>query len=256
MSSFCYTPRNLRDLGGHRGRFGTIRTGLLYRSAHLDDLGAKDIRRLRRLGLTLALDFRDASERQRTIIRPDVCLSRLSLRHMPLLDTMTPERMAVIVAELRALRSAKAARDWMTGQYEDTVLRCKPRVVSAVSTLMTHEAPSVFFCAAGKDRTGVIAALLLLALGISQDVVLKDYLKTNRTLLGIWRRRSRSARQQYDLSGVSNRVIDALADAHPNFLAAVFAAIEKAGGIDNYMCQENGVSLSTVERFRQRMIAG
>jgi len=256
MSAFCYMSRNLRDLGGYRGRFGTLRTGLLYRAAHLDDLSGKDSRCLRRLGLTLALDFRDDSERQRTVMRADVCLSGLHLRHMPLLDAMTPERMAAIVGELRALRSAKAARGWMQRQYEDTVLRCRPRVVEAVDVLMRHEAPSVFFCAAGKDRTGVVAALLLLALGVPQETVRKDYLKTNRTVLGIWRRRSRNAREQYDLSGVSNAVVDALADAHPDFLTAVFVAIEKSGGIDAYLCQEGGVKQSTVAAFRQRLIAG
>lgn len=256
MSAFCYTPRNLRDLGGHRGRYGRIRTGLLYRSAQLDDLRPKDVRRLDHLGLTLALDFRDVSERTRTIIRPDVCLDGLRLLHMPLLDTMTLERMTVIVAELRALRTAKAARDWMRRQYEDTVLRCKPRVVAAVDILIRHQGPSVFYCAAGKDRTGVVAALLLLALGIPQDVVLKDYLRTNRTILGLWRRRCRAAKQQYDLDGVPNRVIDTLADAHPDFLAAVFAAVDQSGGIGNYLCQEGAMCLSTVEEFRRRMIAG
>lgn len=255
MSNFCYTPRNMRDLGRHRGRFGRVRTGLIYRSAQLDDLTAREVRILSGLGLRLAIDFRDDSERARGGPFADVTLPELRLQRAPLLDAMTPERMAVIVGELRELRSTMAARAWMRRQYEDTVMRCKSRVVDAVDALMRHEAPSVFYCAAGKDRTGVVAALLLLALGIPQSVVMKDYLRTNRTVLGIWRRRSRAAKRQYDLQGVPNRVIDALADAHRDFLLAVFAIVEQSGGIDNYLCREGGISLSTVEAFRRRMIA-
>jgi protein-tyrosine phosphatase len=45
--------------------------------------------------------------------------------------------------------------------------------------LIDSDAPSVFHCTAGKDRTGIAAALVLLALGVSRDVVVADYLLTN-----------------------------------------------------------------------------
>jgi protein-tyrosine phosphatase len=256
-SAIHYVPRNLRDLGGYRGCYGLVRTGVLYRSAQLDDLGEKDTHRLAKLGLTLAVDLRDASERQQTTIRLGASLSGLDLRHMPLLDAMTAERMTVILGELKALRTAKAARDWMNRQYEDTVSRCQPRVLGVVDTLMRHDGASIFFCAAGKDRTGIVAALLYLALGVPERLILKDYLKTNRMVLGIpfWRRRSRGAKQQYDLQGVPNCVVDALADAHPGFLAVIFAEVVRRGGIVNYLCDDGVVSQSSVEQFRKRMIA-
>jgi hypothetical protein len=68
----------------------------------------------------------------------------------------------------------------MKQTYRAFVHDNSPRFAELFHHLLDTDAPMVFHCTAGKDRTGVAAALILLALGVPRDVVLQDYLLTNK----------------------------------------------------------------------------
>ncbi len=54
-----------------------------------------------------------------------------------------------------------------------------------LETILNAASNVMFFCTAGKDRTGVVSALLLKRLGISEDVIVEDYMKSKDNLLGM-----------------------------------------------------------------------
>jgi protein-tyrosine phosphatase len=102
----------------------------------------------------------------------------------------------------------------------------------------------VFHCTAGKDRTGLAAALVLLALGASQDEVMHDYLMTNQLLAPVlakaatWRLPPKAAKVLYAVQ--------------PEFLHAAFHEIDtRWGGMDAYLREGLGLGERESARLRE-----
>jgi hypothetical protein len=113
-----------------------------------------------------------------------------------------------------------------------------PRFASLFAHVLDAQAdsPIVFHCTAGKDRTGFAAALLQLALGVPQDVVMHDYLLTNARL---------AARGPFP--GLPAPVAHVLHRVQPDFLQAAFDALEHDhGGLEAYL--REGIGLDAVAR--------
>ncbi len=107
--------------------------------------------------------------------------------------------------------------------------------------LDAHEAPLVFHCTAGKDRTGFAAALILRSLGVSKDDVMQDYLLTNELL----------AVPDASRHGLTPEVGAVLWRVQPEFLHAAFEAVQADyGGLEAYF--REGLSLGPAERERLR----
>jgi protein-tyrosine phosphatase len=251
--AFSYAKRNFRDLGGWSTPSGAVKTGLLYRSAHLDELNAGEVAKLRRINIGYAVDLRHDIEKAEAASRVQALIPGLTGYDLSLSDTIGAETLPTITALLARMKTAAEARAWMSAQYADTVIRRRDEILNVLEFIMTKDRPAVFFCVAGKDRTGVVAALLLSVLGVSRSDVMRDYDLTNKRLWGLpfFRRRDRSAKAQYNLAGVENNVIDALSDACPAFLDAAFAAIDNCGGLVAYL---DGLDTCLIGDFRNRLI--
>jgi protein-tyrosine phosphatase len=165
---------NFRDLGGYPGWHGRrLRWGRLFRSAHLGGLTARDQQQVARLGITRVLDFRGGAERAATPNR----LSGVA-EHSLAIEPTVVQRMDALVAAGRTLNAALVG-DLMCDLYRGLVNTQAARFAELFDHLLATDAPLVFHCTAGKDRTGIAAALVLLALGVPRDVVRRDYLLTN-----------------------------------------------------------------------------
>ena len=171
---------NFRQLGGYRTKDGRqVRFGLLYRSGALADAvhTPHDKALLQSLGLRVVCDFRSASERSYKpdpelpgVIRQDIAAIRDSGGRDVNFDiasffTMTADQLAQV---LHQVQSSYASLPFDNPAYQ-----------GMFAYLLNGKAPLLFHCTAGKDRTGVAAALLLLALGVPRKGVVEDYLLTN-----------------------------------------------------------------------------
>jgi protein-tyrosine phosphatase len=165
---------NFRDLGGYIGHGGRpLRWRRLFRSDHLADLTPADQTRLRPLQLARAFDFRGIEERAaKPYELPGVA------QHSLAIEPTVVQRMHDIAAAGTAL-TAPVVTELMKELYRALVNDRSDRFAELFEHLIESDAPSVFHCTAGKDRTGIAAALVLLALGVSRDVVRADYLLTN-----------------------------------------------------------------------------
>ena len=120
--------------------------------------------------------------------------------------------------------------------------------------LEADRVPLVFHCTAGKDRTGISAALVLLALGAARDQVIDDYCATRRYLDLEWRERILAA-MLGDPGQVNRRVADVMFDAHPDYIGASLAEMdERHGSPDAYLRDTLGLDASRLERLRQRYL--
>jgi len=223
---------NFRDLGGYAGKDGrTVRWRRIFRSNHLGHLTEADIAVLRGLGLKNAFDFRGAEERGAA----QCTISEITVHSLPVEPT--------VVAELRArLANGKALSpsdgiEVMRESYVGYVRQNTQRYRSLFAHLLEDSAPLVIHCTAGKDRTGFACALILHALGVSEDVISEDYLLTNR-----FYRRDPSASN--DLPDDVRQVLSSVQAA---FLAAAFEAVcADYGDVEQYLSE--GLGLGRNER--------
>src|ERR1700681_5057068 len=223
---------NFRDLGGYPARDGrTVRWRQIFRSNHLGHVTEADIEVLRSLRLKSAFDFRGTEERVAAICG----LAEVVVHSLPIEPT--------VVAALRArladgvpLSSADAL-DVMQESYRNYVRYNTPSFRALFAHLLEDRAPLVIHCTAGKDRTGFACALILHALGVSDELIAEDYLLTNRLY-----RRDPSA--SGDLPETVRQV---LASVERSFLAAAFDAIgADYGDLECYF--RDGLGLGARER--------
>ena len=211
---------NFRDLGGYAAKDGRIvRWRQIFRSSHLGHLTEADIAVVRGLGLKSAFDFRGTQERAASVSG----MAEIAVHSSPIEPT--------VVAALRALRAAGApptsaeALDVMRQSYRGYVRHNTPRFRALFAHLLEDRAPLVIHCTAGKDRTGFACALVLRALGVHGDLIVEDYMLTNR-----FYRRDPAA--STDLPDEVRRSL-ALVDA--SFLNAAFETVNaEYGDLESY----------------------
>ena len=166
---------NFRDLGGYAGKGGRhTRWGQLFRSNHLGHLTDDDIVVLRKLGLKSAFDLRGAEERLPTLCKHD----GIAVHSLPI-EPVTMVVLRGMLAEGRPVRELETV-EVMRESYRNHVRHNTATYKTLFNHLLGDSAPLVIHCTAGKDRTGFAAALILKALGVADDVIVDDYLLTNR----------------------------------------------------------------------------
>jgi protein-tyrosine phosphatase len=158
---------NFRDLGGYITDAGAqIRWGLLYRADGLGRLSTADFDTIRRLRLRTVIDLRSHAEVAERGRCPHDDLD-VDYEHLPILDVLWPESNASYFGD---------DREFLLWAYREMLHVGSDRFAAAIRRLAKPGAlPAVFHCTAGKDRTGLLAALVLSALGVSRADVLADY---------------------------------------------------------------------------------
>jgi protein-tyrosine phosphatase len=166
---------NFRDLGGHETADGRrVRSGVLYRADTLHRLTAADLDVLRRLGLRTVIDLRTRTELER-FGRAGLTDDEVAHHHLPMVDEVrSPEARAQEDAPTPAERG---------GLYLRMLEGGGPAVAESLRVLTGAGAlPAVFHCTAGKDRTGVLAAVVLGQLGVPDEAIAEDYALTEESV--------------------------------------------------------------------------
>lgn len=242
--------QNFRDLGGYRTRDGhTVRWGLLYRSAAMNGLTPADFTYLGKLGIRTVCDLRSSEERRAAPVGwPEGKAPKLFTADYQL--------------DMSAL-DFSAAKSWTAAQAHAAMASSYPRMLVQLNgqyrrmfrELVAGNVPLAFNCSAGKDRTGVAAALILTALDVPRATVIDDYLLSN---LYFDPRKLASAN-----SGISPafqqmppEVLKAFMGVDRSYIEAVFRVIDAhPGGVNGYMRDEMGLSRADLATLRQRYTA-
>lgn len=237
------TITNFRDLGGLKNKAGhAIRPNKLLRSGELSRISA--------IGQELLLnDYRlqaviDLRSQDEVTERPDILIAETKYSHIDIFETI--EDQGASMADFISIGSADKSRGYMKKTYQTMALNpgAQKGFQKMIETVLAMPADSsiLFHCFAGKDRTGVSAALLLEILEMPKDVIYKDYLATNalrvkenEELVGL-------ALQQ----GMPEKAIDAMKIAltvEPEFLDAYYQSVtENYGDMPTYI--ENTLHIS------------
>lgn len=223
---------NFRDLGGLRAGDRRTRSGQLFRSDSLARLEAPGQTQLQQLGVTRVIDLRDDTERA---VMPDALPAGIEFVAHPIF----PSASAHVDRQLDIF----SLTELIYAEHADTL-------ASGVTMLATG-GPTVFHCTAGKDRTGAIAALTLLALGVDRDDVLTNYEASESNLRGVWFDDHIAALRAHGVQVTP--VIEQLVGASPAAALdrALSTVVEAQGGAIAYL-RAAGVTESTLERLSER----
>lgn len=227
---------NFRDLADQIHPRIPLRARTLFRSSHLGALDQEDVRQIQALGIRRVIDFRGERERLEAVCAvPQVTVHALSIEPLVL--------QALKDLHARGHRlSPQDVADLMQDTYRGFVRENTTRFAQFFGLLLAASDPLVFHCTAGKDRTGFAAALLLHALGASQEDILRDYLHTNQRL----------PERPFPAKNLSPEAARVLWGVQADFLEAAFEAVNQDhGSLDAYLRDALGMSETQLRELRR-----
>lgn len=164
--------RNFRDLGGYQTETGqSVRWGHLYRSGVMSELTDKDYAYLDDLGIKVICDLRTARERA----DEPTAWKGSEVEYITFPDPTSDDSMGLMAVFQDPDVTPEMVSQTMADAYAGIAEDQTPAYREMFDRLAAGEVPLAFNCSAGKDRTGIGAALLLSALGVPRDTVIADY---------------------------------------------------------------------------------
>jgi protein-tyrosine phosphatase len=227
---------NFRHLGGYVGHAGRrVVSRRIFRSDHLGALTPEDMAQIRALGVRRILDLRGVTERTTApCALDDVQVHALSI------EPSIVSKLSELIAAGHQLTPGEVVGH-MQETYRGFVRHNTHRFAELFEHLLEADAPLVFHCTAGKDRTGFAAALILRSLGVSAAEVMRDYLLTNERLKPL----------EPSRHGLAREVQMVLWRVQPDFLEAAFEAVAADyGDVEAYLREGLGVRERERERLR------
>jgi protein-tyrosine phosphatase len=258
---------NFRDLGGYSTADGRqVKWGRVYRSAQLDRLTDLGIRELAELDVRSVIDLRFSNETQRfPTIRRAVPNADIYSWH----DEKEPQGIE---------RSDQIKRSWKQGLDSNDPLQVREAMrVNYPQKLYSHhtiyrrmllclsdgQTPLVFHCAAGKDRTGVAAALILSLLGVDNQQIEEDYLLTQNELQGrveSWFAGGATTENDYDdfqeqLSHHSNAMLEPLYAADLSYIRTLLDYVSEVyGSFSHYAQAKLDFDSTAIEKLKSELL--
>jgi protein-tyrosine phosphatase len=231
---------NFRDLGGYLADDGRhVRWGQLYRSDSLGKLAGADLDRFRALGVRTVIDLRypwEIASRGRVPHGDDLTWHNLSIEHR------TYDQ-AEIDPDVDGWR-------YLADRYAEVALDGVAELRQALRVIAAADGPLVFHCASGKDRTGLLAAVVLALLGVSEDQIAEDFALTELAtarLVADWR--AAHPDQVLRWPGYGRAPVEIIR----LFLADLAAA---HGSVHGYAVDRLGVDESLILALRGRLLTG
>lgn len=247
---------NFRDFGGWQTADGAqIARGKLYRSAAFHDATEADVEKLNAMDLRFLVDLRRPEERAHEPSKWSNESCRVIFNDEGAGGHALPPH---LVALMQGDLTPRSTFDYMMSLYRE--IPFDPRLVQLYRewfSALEEGGAGVVHCAAGKDRTGIICALTLTALGVDQEAVFADYEFTNQAV----DLEARMPRIQQRMEERLGRKLDSAAlrpmlGVHVDYLRQALDVIDaKYGSALNYMEQELGVGEAQRAALRAKLSA-
>jgi protein-tyrosine phosphatase len=245
---------NVRDVGDLPAAGGArTRRGRLVRSDNLQDLSPGDVTRLvDEIGVTTVVDLRSGGEVASEGPGPMTARTEVTLLHLSLLPeagAMTDvAKDALAVNRQRAIERDPddLSRAFYLGYLDDR----PDSVVAALRAIAGAPGATLVHCAAGKDRTGVVVALALSAVGVPRDVVVADYEATGERIEAILDRLRSSPTYAADIDNVPAHEHD----PRPEIMVGFLDWLDESYGGPLGWLAEHGFDSLDVQRLRTKLL--
>ena len=249
---------NLRDIGGYTTQDGSVvQRGVAYRSNQLNPIAPDDMEKLAALGLKNNFDLRAAGERE---AKPDQLPAGVKNVWLNVLADAKDTNPAEVEEMLHAPKAANAALGNGKGaaKFVDAYRQfiTLPSAKAAFRQLFiqlgeTNQLPSLFHCTTGKDRSGWAAAALLTLLGVPEEKVYQDYLRSNEYILPAYK----EAIDGFVAEGADPSIPQDLLGVKAEYLQSAFGEVKTQYGIiDGYFEKGLGIDNSGQQQLRDRFL--
>lgn len=260
MSSAPQVPgvRNLRDVGGYAADGGVVAGGLLYRAELLTDRNANESNAtwtdeaadaVEALGLRLVIDLRSLPELESSPTR--WVHDGVRHAHIPIDDGAPGSDTDLMAAVFSGARESFTVDD-MGRYYREMLDRRAPELARGAHEIASADGPALVHCSAGKDRTGILIAMVLGLLGVSRQDILDDYVETgirrpDRVLLysDLLERRGLSPEQLRPMFETPRVALE----------SALGWLDDTAGSVETYLVERGGLDPADVIRLQRRLIS-
>ncbi|MGJ1261078.1 tyrosine-protein phosphatase [Sphingobacterium spiritivorum] len=233
---------NFRDIGGYPTDDGKIvKWGKIYRSEALDKLTDADRDSLGHRKIDHVVDFRGNGEAAKA---PDKLPENTNYLLLPAGSASTDLKKI-----FEQMTDGEKAMETFYSNTGAMVPRYRPFFQEVLA--LPDSSALVFHCTAGKDRTGIAAALLLFALGVSEDVILSVFLATNT-----YRKEENSKGIQHLIQmGVSQTVASDIMAVKTGYLRAALDAINKEyGSVQGFFHRGLGLTDVDIRTLKQKFV--
>ena len=240
---------NTSELGGYKTTDGkSVKWGMLFRSDKLSDISGTDQEYLQNLGIKKIIDFRSEEEKTED---PDIIPSGISYVEMPISvdGAMRSKIEAVLKGE-----TDKEVKSFLIDANREFVTSYTDVYENFLRGLIDDDAPTLFHCTAGKDRAGFAAAISLIALGVSREDVIEDYMKTN----AFTKDRIEEILGQIKLMSLyqtDTEILRPLIGVERVYIETAFkTAEEKYGSLENFIRDGLNISDEDIQKLRNKFL--
>ena len=238
---------NFRDMGGYKTVDGRIvKHGLFFRSAELSRITEQDLELFKSLGIKYIFDYRDEHEAMR---KPDPIIENVVLERVPV-NQDKQEAPVHSIEELVKSGYFKQDKRELLLEFYPKMAFSNPSYHRLMTIIQNqNHLGLVHHCAAGKDRTGIGAALIFLALGVPKDTIMEDYLITNETLKSINEKIMNRIAPFVTMEELKR--FEGIMVAKEEYLEAVFHKIDDTyGNTDIFLQEEYDFTNEKREKFK------
>ena len=237
---------NFRDLGGLKTKDGrTVRKGFIYRSDNLSKLEPDDFGAFNALRIATVYDLRTDHEIEG---REDRLPANVHYLHTPVVQDNAGEIKGLKKRVLNGEITEQQAKDMTAKFYADAVTVNIGAVKDILKQITSSDQPVLYHCSAGKDRTGIISALILSILNVDRQVIVDDFMVSN------YYRRARAEKTlgkaklgRIIKPKLNMDAIEILSTVDESFIQATFHAIDSTyGGMEPFI--ENGLGINKAAR--------
>jgi protein-tyrosine phosphatase len=249
---------NLRDAGGYTTADGSVvRRGVAYRSNQLNPISAPDMKKLAALGLKNDFDLRTAEERETKPDELPAGVKNVWLNVLADAKGISPAEVDKLLSDPKAANEAlgggkataafvKTYREFITLPSANTAFRQLFVELGEKSQL-----PSLYHCTTGKDRTGWASAALLTLLGVPEDKVYEDYLRSNEYILPAYK----TFIDHFVAAGGDPSIPQALLGVKAEYLQASFDQVKtQYGSLESYFEKGLGIDRAGQQKLRDRFL--
>lgn len=252
--------RNFRDLGGYETEDGqTVKWGRVFRSGVMNGLTEGDYEYLSDLGITTVCDFREADERERE--PTEWGAGEIEYMTFAPPPEENEEDNPMFAAFSKPDATPDDVRAAMAAGYSGILEAEDEGYTAMFDQLAAGSIPLAFNCSAGKDRAGTAAALLLTALGVPKETVVKDYSLSQEYVDYMAEFLSPEAQEDgkdgpYSfLYSLPPEMVAPLMESNPMYIESTFAAMEeKHGSALDYIKTEFDVTDEEITQIRAALL--
>ena len=233
---------NFRTIGNIKNIDGRIlKEGKFYRSAHLHKLKKKSFKIFENLGIKEIIDLRNSKEISQ---KPDVILQNVDYKNYSAFEDEGDQLNQAKKLVLQGKVKGSDADQRMLGFYKTYATENPEIIKKIIHEILDSENPVLYHCTAGKDRTGIITALILTILKFDRETIDNDYLLSNNYRKQLVQKRLHLAHNLHFIyPKMDLNVIEKLSWIEKDYLEAAFLEINKKyGSIDIYIHQNLGIS--------------